>query len=527
MITGASLRDGWRGLFSGKSFASHVAVVSGSALAAQVLGVLVGPINSRLYRPADYGTLSLFAAMFTSVAVVGTLQYEMSLATADDDPEAMHLMVLCFLLIAGCTTLVALAAFGAPFLVTRLLSRDNPQFYRHLWFLPFGICATALFQTLQRWAMRRQAFPRLSLVLVLQSLLASGCTVALGFAHAGLAGLIAGSVVGSLFGVAALGRLAWPQLRALAPRLSLAGLRAAARRYYRYPLYTTWSTLMSTLSGLVPVLLLTRGFGPTYTGYFSLCQRILFLPIILVSGAITPVFYSRAKQAQRDGSLTRLTTRLIDSISGINVFFAVFLGLFGEWLFVLVFGPQWQRAGQYAAALAPWVLCNFLVNPLEALPLVFDRQRTSFVFQALLLALRTAALAVGIRFHSDLLAMWLYGGASAAFMLVYFAWLLLLVHGPVSRTLARLGKELALSLAAFGACRWLLEASHHDFLITAAALVPVLAFFALRGTRQLLLGRAPDMPVERPPARFAHSPSPQHPHSMPGRSPDMESKNAT
>jgi hypothetical protein len=97
----------------------------------------------------------------------------------------------------------------------------------------------------------------------------------------------------------------------------------------------------------------------------------------------------------------------------------------------------------------------------------------------------------------------------------------------VSRTLARLGKELALSLAAFGACRWLLEASHHDFLITAAALVPVLAFFALRGTRQLLLGRAPDMPVERPPARFAHSPSPQHPHSMPGRSPDMESKNAT
>jgi len=168
----------------------------------------------------------------------------------------------------------------------------------------------------------------------------------------------------------------------------------------------------------------------------------------------------------------------------------VFLGLFGEWLMVLVFGPQWRRAGQYAVALAPWVLCHFLVNPLEALPLVYDRQRTSFAFQIVLLALRTASLLVGIHFHSDLLAMWLFGGTSAVYMLFYFAWLLRLVKGPVLRTLASLGRELALALAVFGVCRWLMEASHYNRWITAAALVPVLCYFTVRGTRQLLLGRA-------------------------------------
>lgn len=489
MSASASMRDGLRGIFSGRSFSSHVLAVSGSAFVGQALSVLVGPINSRLYRPTDYGTLSLFGAMFTSVSVLSTMQYEMSLATAEEDVEAMHLVVLCFLLIGGTSALIALATFGAPELLSRLLSRDDAQFLKYIWFLPFGIGATALMQTFQRWAMRERAFPQLSLVQVVQGLLASVCTVTLGFYHAGLPGLIAGSMAATLFGIYSYGRLSYPKFHALWPQVSLAGLRAAGLRYYRYPLYTTWSTLLNSFSGLVPVLLLTRGFGNAYTGYFSLCQRILFLPIILISGAITPVFYSRAKQAQRDGTLAALTTRLIHSIAGINVFFSVFLGLFGEMLFVLVFGAQWHRAGQYAAALAPWVLCNFLVNPLEALPLVYDRQRTSFVFQVVLLGLRAGSLLVGIHYRSDLLAMWLFGSTSAVYMLAYFAWLLRLVQGPVAQTLGRLGRELAIALVAFGACRWLYEISGHNLWITAAALVPTLCFFTFRGTRQLLLGR--------------------------------------
>ncbi|MDR3669584.1 MAG: oligosaccharide flippase family protein [Holophaga sp.] len=490
MSTAGAMSLRLRGICAGHSFASHVLAVSGSAFVAQALSVLVGPINSRLYHPADYGTLSLFGAMFTSVSVVSTMQYEMSLATADDDTEGMHLLLLCLALVAAWSVLIALATFGLPRQVAHLLSRDDTQFLKYLWFLPYGIAATALCQTFQRWAMRMQAFPMLSLVQVIQGILASACTVTLGFMHAGLPGLIAGSMVSSLFGIYAFGRLAYPRFRALRGRLSLAGLRAAALRYYRYPLYTTWSTLLSTFSGLVPVLLLTRGFGNVYTGYFSLCQRILFLPILLVSGAITPVFYSRARQAQKDGTLASLTTRLVESITGVNVFFSVFLALFGEWVLVLVFGPQWRRAGQYAVALAPWVLCTFLVNPLEALALVYDRQRTSFVFQIVLLALRTASLLAGIHFRNDLLAMGLFGGTSAVYMLVYFAWLLRLVDGPVAQTLGRLGKELALALALLGACRWLMEASHHNRWITAAALVPVLCFFTYRSTRQLLLGRA-------------------------------------
>ena len=179
------MAQGLKGAFSGTSFASHVLAVSGSAFIAQALSVLVGPVNARLYHPADYGTLSLFGAMFMSMSVVSTMQYEMSLATADDDLEGMHLMLLCFLFIAGWTAIIVLATFTAAGPLTRMLSRNDLQFLRYIWFLPYGIAATALCQTFQRWAMRMRAFPMLSLTQVIQGFLASVCTVTLGFLHAG------------------------------------------------------------------------------------------------------------------------------------------------------------------------------------------------------------------------------------------------------------------------------------------------------------------------------------------------------
>ena len=218
-------------------------------------------------------------------------------------------------------------------------------------------------------------------------------------------------------------------------------------------------------------------------------QRLLFLPTMLISAAITPVFYSRAKQAHSEGKLTSLTLRLVNSISGINAFFPVFLGLFGEWLFVLVFGSQWRRAGQYSAALAPWVFFSFLVYPLEALPLILERQRTNFLFQIVQFVLRAGSLLVGIVFRNDLLAMWLFGSTSALYMLVYFVWLFKLVNGPVPMVLAKLGKDLVLALVGFGGCRLILWWSHNNLVLTSFFLVPVLIVFSIRGIRQLLLGR--------------------------------------
>lgn len=479
------LRGKVQGLFAGSSFAKHVMVVSGSVAIGQMLSVLVGPINSRLYRPEDYGTLSLFGGMFNVLCVAFTFQYEMAIGTAEDDDEAIHLVLLAVALAVGWAVVLGLASFLAGPTIAALTAKGDPQFLRYIWFLPVGIFFAAISSTFQRWAMRKHAFSRLSMIQVLQGLIASCFTVSLGFLHFGFRGLMIGSLAASLWMAWSMPRIFYPDLRAHRERLSLGKLVQAARKHYRYPLYTTWSSMLSCLSNWIPVFMMTQGFGTAATGYFSMCQRVLFLPTILISQAITPVFYSRARKAQQDGTLASLTERMVKTISGVNVFFAVFMAFFGEQLFSLVFGAKWGRSGIYAAALAPWMLSSFLVNPLEALPLVFDRQRTSFIFQIVLFGVRAGSMALGIWMKSDLAAMWFYGGGSAIYMMVYFIWMLRLVDGPVGSVLRKLGGDLALSVLVFGACRGVLWISGGNLWLTGACVAPALAYFSYRAVKQI------------------------------------------
>jgi O-antigen/teichoic acid export membrane protein len=263
------------------------------------------------------------------------------------------------------------------------------------------------------------------------------------------------------------------------------GLWEVARTHYRFPLYNTGAQFINAASLQVPVFLLAAYAGAAATGWFSLTQRLLLLPTLLISGAITPVFYSRAREAHADGTLAAFAQRVLDAICSANVFFVVFVALFGEPLFALLFGTPWTRSGTYAAAMAPWLLVNFMVTPLATLPLVFSRQRADLGFHAALLVLRAGLMTAGAYWGNDLTAVLAFSLGSAGLILVYLWWLLRLVQLPLLPVLGRVGRELLLAGALLGACKWVWNASGGSLWLTGAALAPVLAFGAWRALSQL------------------------------------------
>ena len=86
-------------------------LMAGGALA-QALPLLLGPLLTRLYAPAEFGVYHLFAAVAANLAVVACARYEHALPLARDDAEAQALVALCrWLLLAaiGVSAIVALA----------------------------------------------------------------------------------------------------------------------------------------------------------------------------------------------------------------------------------------------------------------------------------------------------------------------------------------------------------------------------------------------------------------------------------
>ena len=482
-----SLRETWRGLrnrLASGSFLASVAAVSGSTLAVQAISLVAAPVTARLYTPADHGLLALFSSCFSLLTLLATLRYEAALPLARDDREAAHLLALGGLLTLALTALVALVCLAFPQPIADLLAQDA-RVGQFLWFLPLGVLLPAAFNLLTAGAVRSQQFGTLAQAKVTQAVAGAGTSIGLGFAQVGVVGLMAGTLATWVVGLRTVGRGVLGALREQWSALSWAGLKEVARLHYRFPLYNTGAQLVNAASLQLPVFLLSAYASAAATGWFALTFRMLLLPTVLISGAITPVFYSRAREAREDGSLREFTERMLGAIGGVNAFFVVFVALFGEPLFALVFGEAWTRSGTYAAVMAPWLLVNFMVTPLATLPLVFHRQGMDFFFHAALLVLRASAMLGGLALGGDLPGVAAFSAASALCILAYLAWILRLVKVPFAPVLARLSRELALALVMLGACRLVWSFSDGSLLWTGMALAPVLGFGAWRALRQL------------------------------------------
>lgn len=469
---------------SSGSFLASVAAVSGSTLVVQGISLVSAPITARLYTPADHGLLALFSSCFSLLTLLATMRYEAALPLARDDREAAHLLALGGLLTLLVSALVALACLVFPGPIADLLAQDE-RIRQYLWFLPLGVLLPAAFNLLTAGAVRAKQFGTLANAKVLQAVAGTGTSIGLGLAQVGVVGLLAGTLATWVVGLRSVGRGVLGVLRAQWSALSWDGLKEVARLHYRFPLYNLGAQFVNAASLQLPVFLLSAYASATATGWFALTFRMLLLPTVLISGAITPVFYSRAREAREDGSLREFAERVLGAIGGVNAFFVVFVALFGEPLFALVFGEAWTRSGTYAAVMAPWLLVNFMVTPVATLPLVFHRQGMDFFFHAALLLLRGGAMLGGLALGDDLLGVAAFSAASAVCILAYLAWILHLVKVPLLPVLAKLSRELVLALVLLGGCRWVWHWSDGSLLWTGLALAPVLGFGAWRALRQL------------------------------------------
>jgi O-antigen/teichoic acid export membrane protein len=464
-------------------FVRQVATVSSSAAVAQLVGLVVGPINSRLYEPADFGLVAPFGSLFSILTVLTTMRYEMAIPVAEDDDEGLHILVLCGTLALFWCCSIAIATFAFEDRIAHALSPD-PRLSRYLWYLPIGLFGTTVYLLLSAWVIRMQAFRDLSISAIIQNVTGSGSAVLMGFLQMGVSGLVAGSLIASVSGITSLISVAFRSARTAWHRLSFAAMLAAARRYHNFPLYNIWATLLNTVSLQLPVLLLSAGFGARETGWYGYCQRVLLLPTVLISGAMVPVFYSHAKQALVDGSLPRLTSRMIEGIVGINAFFIAVIAMFGPELFTLAFGEPWRQAGLYASVLTPWLLVNFIVTPLATLPLVLERQRSDLVWQVILVVVRAGTISVGVYRKDDVLAMAAFGAGSGVFMVAYLIWLLRIAGvGPI-QVMLRLFRELLIACVLVGACRALYTWSQGSIWVAGAALGASGAWWAKRVLHQ-------------------------------------------
>jgi O-antigen/teichoic acid export membrane protein len=404
----------------GEFFRNVFTLISGTTLA-QIISLAIYPVLSRMYTPDDFGIFALFMSILTITNMIATAKYELAILMPGKNEDGLNLVGLS----AAITVLVSMVLMVPVILLNRklaaMLGNENIAFWLYL--IPVSTFLNGLYQSLNYWSIRNKRFRNITAANVSQSLSNSAVKLGAGALVAGPFGLIAGAIIGQLTGFLAFLLNFMRKDRAKLDWIRQSRMKSLAGEYYRFPKYNMLLGINNSFSGSLPVFVITAWFSTAVAGLYSFGLTMIFRPMNLVTTALSQVFSQRVI-SKVNGSQPILddVRRLFIRMLQFSVLPFGLVAVFAPSIFKVVFGPEWQDAGEYTRILIPWLFAVFLSAPFAFLPDLFKKQGTALLIDLVKLLLRASALFAGVYFGDIFVTLILLSGLSFAVIVYQITW---------------------------------------------------------------------------------------------------------
>lgn len=380
-----------------------MAIVATGTAGAQAVFLVFTPIITRLYGPEAFGVLGIFTAMITIIAPLAALSYPLAMVLPKKDSDAIGLAKLSAGIALATSTFAAiiLLTFKAP--IARVLDVEAGDFLALGLVFPLAMLFTAFTAIGNQWVIRKKLFKIKAKVAVLHALWVNTGKAGMGLLTPITAVLVVITALGSALHAVLLYLEIKKELRGTSVNELVqtegeiaTSYKELAQRHSDFAYFRSPQIFLNAASQNFPVLMLAIFFGPASAGFYSLGRMVLGAPSALIGQSVASVFYPRINEAVHTGENTRrLILKATLALAAIGLFPFGLIVAFGPWLFALVFGDDWMRAGEYAQWLALWVYFGFINRPsVGAIP-VLSLQKFFLIFEIVSITLRAGALALG------------------------------------------------------------------------------------------------------------------------------------
>ena len=359
-------------------FIKQTATLLSGAVVAQLIFILFSPLLSRLYSPHEFGMYALFMSILNPLSIIATGRYEQAIVLPESDKDAISIYSITNLIsvIISSLLIIILIFFGDK--LVHLLKAE--QLGNWLYMIPVSLILLTFSQSSTFWFIRKKTFKASAVNKISQSSFNIMCSVPMGFLHVNK-GLIIGDVAGKF--VLALVSVYQSVKSGLNFRLlKLQCIIDNLIRFRKFPLYNAIPSLLVTLSLSIPIFYINSYFSGSDTGFVNQTRLALFVPLSLISAAISQVLLNRFSEKRKAGSsITREFKKILGYIItvGVLVLLAILAG--GRTLFSLVFGNEWAIAGEYAKILVFSYIIQFIVSPFSVVFIAFERIKLLSIWQ--------------------------------------------------------------------------------------------------------------------------------------------------
>ncbi len=395
-------------------------------LVAQVIGLVVYPILTRMYAPEDFGLLNLFLSIGGVLIILSTAEYYYAIVLPKEETDAEQVLGVGVLWLVATTILVGLSvAFARPI----SLLFKSPDLISYYWLMPLYVFAMGAWNLLNYWYIRHKEYNPISRYQVSQNVLSAGGKLGMGWGGVLHGGMIYSVVVAPLISLVCSWIYARKTLLPAWRRISWRGVAEQAKLYRNFPCFVLPRSFVNMLAGQMPILLLTPFFGGEAVGFLSLAILLGYTPIGTITRAIYQVMYQHAmEQVHRQKPIGQMFRKFILSASAIII--PVFVGLW----FVLpqltawLLGAEWHISGEYIRWMLPWLYVSLLSCSINFLFDVFMKQKWGLFFEVMLAVMRVAGLCIGVWAGNFMLAIMCYSFFTALALVAQIIWMLLQVR---------------------------------------------------------------------------------------------------
>lgn len=358
-------------LFRQSSLARSIGILAGGTVAAQGIAALSLPVLTRLYSPGDFNLLAVYASVLGLIAVASSLRFNIAIPLPEEPVEGLSLLVLSLMSTAGFACLTAIPVIFAPQATASLLGQ--PALQPYLWMVPIGVALASSYDCLQYWVSRNRQFALITRTRMVRAIGGAGTQISVGFARSSPFGLILGHMIYSGLGVVDLARAVWRDDRFLFGMITWTRLWNTARSYRKQPFFSVPEALFNTVGLELSIVIIAGAAVGPEAGFLTLAMRVMGLPMALIGTSVAQVFLVEAPSRKRAGTLSTFTRRTMLVLLKTGAPPLVLAGALSPWLFPVVFGSEWARAGVIVAWLTPMFILQFVASPVSMIFLVTGR----------------------------------------------------------------------------------------------------------------------------------------------------------
>jgi O-antigen/teichoic acid export membrane protein len=365
-------------LKSNDRFIKNFSKLFGAAINAQLIPIFISPVISRLYSVEDFGVQGVIFTVVGFCLFINTLRYENIIVI-----DRIFNPIKNFITVKKITLITSIILMLFFFVSEKSLTKYfNLSEKSHLLLIvPFIVYINSSYELLIVFNNRIKNFNNIAKIKIYQSSISGLFQLGFGILGFNYFGLILSPLISKII----------PYLKSklikfyfLNPKLNKKEL-SVLKKYKNFPLFDLPTNLINNLGLQLPIIFLATNYSAAISGSYFMTQRVLQVPLTLISHSILEVFKERISSSKTDLESRKIMFDTLYIIILVAIIPFTILFYFIDDFIIIYLGEKWVMSAKFAKILVPSLFFRFISYPISYVILVKQKQKINLLINIITL----------------------------------------------------------------------------------------------------------------------------------------------